>query len=84
MWKKWFWVTTAFGVELCALHDCGLGCLVASNNPQLKGGWRPTWQQQLIIQAGLPLAKETIIALKPTRYGRHWLALGFICGIVLV
>lgn len=28
MWKKWFGATAAFGVELYALNDCGLGCLV--------------------------------------------------------
>lgn len=31
MWKKWFWATAASGVELCALRDCGLGCLVADS-----------------------------------------------------
>ena len=31
MWKTWFWATAASGVELCARHDCGLGCLLAYN-----------------------------------------------------
>lgn len=31
MWKKWFWVPAAWGVELYSLHGCGFVRLVASN-----------------------------------------------------
>lgn len=54
MWKKWFWATAALGVELYALHDCGLGCLVAHPLTTVKereGGHHPTWQQLLVSQA---------------------------------
>lgn len=65
MWKKWFWATAAFGVELYALHDCGLGCLVGHPLTLVKG-WTASHLATTACQPGrTALAEETIRASKP-------------------
>lgn len=84
MWKKWFWSTAAFGVELYALHDCGLGCLVGHPSTTVQG-WTVSHLATTSCQPSwTALVEETARALKPKLVVvRRWLAPRLVCEFFL-